>query len=217
MKPDKGITINWRAAITTAKTSVSSYALAVEGSSVTFNLMPGALIENKANTGTALDIANPVKLNLSGGVIRGYTALKPVRNIHSDTKNATIFFFTGNSPVHNTIASDYPNLKGIVFEGRDGRVYGSVTLTQSLTISKGYTLTIPSGASLNNQGVIINNGKIVNNGTLTGRPVEGNGTGGGNGGGGEDGVTGCSAGIGIAGLCALGLWLARNRVKKTRR
>jgi hypothetical protein len=217
---DSDITIEWKAEISGNIPAAGRNTLEIRGHSAKFQVMQGALIENKASDGTALDIGDSVRLYLSGGALKGYIALNPRTynsSIYSDG-NATILFFTGDYPIHDAIAGKYRDLRGIVFEYQDGRVYGTTTLAQSLTIPEGYTLTIPSGASLDNKGRIINNGKIVNNGTLTGRPVEGNpiegGGGGGNGGGNDGGVSGCNAGAGIAGLCALALWLARSRAKK---
>ena len=73
---------------------------------------------------------------------------------------------------------------GIVWNGSEGTVYGSVTLQDDLTIGAGETLTIGDGASLtvpsgktmtNNgtvtttgSGTLTNNGTIINKGTLTG-------------------------------------------------
>ena len=37
---------------------------------------------------------------------------------------------------------------GIVFDGNEGTVYGSVTLQEDLTIGEGESLTIPEGSSL---------------------------------------------------------------------
>ncbi len=78
---------------------------------------------------------------------------------------------------------------GIVFEGANGQVYGTYTLTEgfivndgeTLTVPAGTTLTIPAGVTLTNNGTInleeggelivngelINNGAIIHNGTLT--------------------------------------------------
>lgn len=53
---------------------------------------------------------------------------------------------------------------GIVFDGSDGTVYGSVALQDDLTIGAGETLTIGDGASLNTGSHEV----IVNGGTLTG-------------------------------------------------
>ncbi len=57
-----------------------------------------------------------------------------------------------------------PSGTGIVFDGRTGTVYGSVTLQENITINEGESLTIPDGASLNTGSHEV----IVNGGTLTG-------------------------------------------------
>ena len=71
---------------------------------------------------------------------------------------------------------------GIVFDGKNGTVYGVVTLQEDITIGEGESLTIPDGASLTigndatltnegtvtNSGTLTNNGTIDNSGTLTG-------------------------------------------------
>ena len=57
-----------------------------------------------------------------------------------------------------------PSGTGIVFDGRTGTVYGSVTLQENITIGEGESLTIPDGASLNTGSHEV----IVNGGTLTG-------------------------------------------------
>jgi hypothetical protein len=109
------------------------------------------------------------------------------------------------------------NPKLILFAGNDGRVYGNVTLTQTLTIPAGSTLTIPVGTSLNNQGRIINNGTIVGRERLTGNAVEGESDNPGNNnpgngdGDGEDSGGGCNAGIGFAGMVALAMGLIATR------
>lgn len=55
------------------------------------------------------------------------------------------------------------NRSGIVFDGKNGTVYGDVTLDKSLTINQGETLTIPEGSSLT-----VPDGKtLTNNGTVT--------------------------------------------------
>ena len=60
---------------------------------------------------------------------------------------------------------------GIVFDGKNGTVYGDVTLDESLTTGEDETLTIPEGSSLNCNDKLTNNGTIqVNGGTLTGEP-----------------------------------------------
>ena len=84
---------------------------------------------------------------------------------------------------------------GIVFDDKEGTVYGNVTLDESLTINQGETLTIPEGSTLtvpegkiltnngtiDNSGTLTNNGTVTNNGTLNvneGGKLEGETTGG---------------------------------------
>lgn len=63
---------------------------------------------------------------------------------------------------------------GIIFDGDEGTVYGSVTLQEDLTISEGESLdipngaslTIPSGTTLTNEGTVANSGALTNNGTI---------------------------------------------------
>ncbi len=54
---------------------------------------------------------------------------------------------------------------GIVFNGKNGTVYGSVTLQENITINEGESLTIPDGARLNTDGKL-----TVDGGTLNGTP-----------------------------------------------
>ena len=63
---------------------------------------------------------------------------------------------------------------GIIFDGDEGTVYGSVTLQEDLTIGEGESLdipngaslTIPSGTTLTNEGTVTNSGALTNNGTI---------------------------------------------------
>ena len=62
-----------------------------------------------------------------------------------------------------------PSGNGIVFNGDEGTVYGSVTLQEDLTIGEGESLTVPSGASLNTNGKLtVDGGTLTQNGTVTG-------------------------------------------------
>lgn len=85
-----------------------------------------------------------------------------------------------NSGTDIQIGGDNNSSGGIVFDGNEGTVYGSVTLQDDLEIGEGESLDIPSGASLTidsgatltnegtvtNSGALTNNGKIENSGTL---------------------------------------------------
>lgn len=53
-----------------------------------------------------------------------------------------------------------PSGTGIVFDDKEGTVYGNVTLQEDLEIGEGESLTIPNGSSLNA------NGKLTNDGTI---------------------------------------------------
>ena len=61
---------------------------------------------------------------------------------------------------------------GIVFDGNEGTVYGSVTLQENLEIGEGESLTIPEDSSLDMGGHTIT---VENGGKLEGSPI-GNGT-----------------------------------------
>ena len=88
-----------------------------------------------------------------------------------------------------------PSGTGIVFDDKEGTVYGDVTLDEPLTVGEGETLTIPEGSTLtvpegkiltnngtiDNSGTLTNNGTVTNNGTLNvneGGKLEGETTGG---------------------------------------
>lgn len=59
---------------------------------------------------------------------------------------------------------------GIVWNGKDGTVYGNVTLQENITINQGESLTIGNGASLNtgSHEVIVNGGTLNGEGKITG-------------------------------------------------
>ena len=63
-----------------------------------------------------------------------------------------------------------PSGAGIVFDGGEGTVYGSVTLQENITIDEGESLTIPDGASLNtgSHEVIVNGGALTGGDKITG-------------------------------------------------
>ena len=71
-----------------------------------------------------------------------------------------------------------PSGTGIVFDDKEGTVYGAVTLQEDLEIGEGESLTIPSGSSLNANGKLTNDGTInvESGGNLEGEPTSGSGT-----------------------------------------
>ena len=63
-----------------------------------------------------------------------------------------------------------PSGTGIVFDGKNGTVYGDVTLNESITINQDETLRVPNGSSLQSNNNLTNSGTIIveNGGALTG-------------------------------------------------
>ncbi|MDR1530623.1 MAG: S-layer homology domain-containing protein [Clostridiales bacterium] len=68
--------------------------------------------------------------------------------------DAVVFF--------SDVVDEIVKIKGIVFEGNVGCVYGSVNITQDMVIDEGYTLIIPEGSEL----IIADGVTIENNGTI---------------------------------------------------
>ena len=75
---------------------------------------------------------------------------------------------TGSVPELKPAASGSDGTGGIIWDGKNGTVYGSVTLDENLTIGEGESLTIPEGASLNTNGNTIT---VENGGKLEGTPT----------------------------------------------
>lgn len=74
------------------------------------------------------------------------------------------FTLDGNGVVFtNSVRTNVECIKGILFIGNSGTVYGDVTLEENTTIPSGKTLTIPSSSSL----IIPEEVTLTNNGTIT--------------------------------------------------
>lgn len=109
----------------------------------------------------------------SGTSNAGTSSLTVSGNAVVDTRNSQIMAQNKETVVQVGAGSDGNG--GIVFDGKNGTVYGDVTLQEDLEIGTDETLTIPDGSSLNTNGNLTNNGTIINKGTLTG-DVGGSGT-----------------------------------------
>ena len=96
----------------------------------------------------------------------------------SYTVSATNLTVSNNAIVRaNYVGSNIPNVDlqigkgnnssgGIVFDGNQGTVYGSVTLQEDLTIGEGESLTIPDGSSLtipDDKTLTVNGGELTGN------------------------------------------------------
>ena len=77
---------------------------------------------------------------------------------------------TSNSSTGVQYGTGDDSAGGIVFDGKNGTVYGDVTLQEDITIGEGESLTVPDGSSLNCNEKLTNNGTInvESGGTVTG-------------------------------------------------
>ena len=113
----------------------------------------------------------------SGTNNAGTSSLTVSGNAVVDTRNSQIMAQNKETVVQVGAGSDGNG--GIVFNGKNGTVYGDVTLQENLeigkdetlTIPEGTTLTIPQGMTLTNYGTLTSYGTVINQGTL-----DGNGT-----------------------------------------
>lgn len=98
----------------------------------------------------------------------GTSSLTVSGNAVVDTRNSKIM--TNNSETGVQVGAGSDGNGGIVFNGKNGTVYGDVTLEDDLEIASDETLTIPDDSSLNSNGKLTNNGKIIvdNGGKLEG-------------------------------------------------
>ena len=91
----------------------------------------------------------------------GTSSLTVSGNAVVDTRNSKIM--TNNSETGVQVGAGSDGNGGIVFDGKNGTVYGDVELQDDLTINEGETLTIGKDASLT-----VPDGKtLTNNGTVT--------------------------------------------------
>ena len=102
---------------------------------------------------------------------RATTSLTVTDNAIVDARNGGI----SASRTSVTLPTPTPtgnNSSGIVFDDKNGTVYGKVELQEDITIDEGKSLTIPNGSSLNGNGKLTNKGTIIveKGGNLTGDP-----------------------------------------------
>ena len=113
----------------------------------------------------------------SGTNNAGTSSLTVSGNAVVDTRNSQIMAQNKETVVQVGAGSDGNG--GIVFNGKNGTVYGDVTLQEkleigegeSLTIPEDASLTVPDGTTLTNNGTLTSHGTVINQGTL-----DGNGT-----------------------------------------
>lgn len=107
----------------------------------------------------------------SGTSNAGTSSLTVSGNAVVDTRNSQIMAQNKETVVQVGAGSDGNG--GIVFNGKNGTVYGKVELQDDLEIKSGETLIIQDGTSLNCNGKLINNGTISveSGGRLEGMPT----------------------------------------------
>ena len=129
-------------------TSSPKLSLAVDGGSLT-------TIASEGNDGIQFYVG-------AHGVTSETTSLSVTNNAIVDARNGGISA-SGVSGNPNVDIGSNDNTGGIVFDGKNGTVYGKVKLQEDLEIGEGETLTVGKDASLT-----VPNGKtLTNNGTVT--------------------------------------------------
>ena len=128
-----------------------------------------------------------ITLSVEGGSLTasGSTGIS-FDSASSNTVSATNLTVSNNAIVRaNDVGSNISNVDlqigkgnnssgGIVFDGNQGTVYGSVELQdnltidddENLTIGEDASLTIPNNITLTNEGTVTNSGTLTNNGTI---------------------------------------------------
>ena len=135
-----------------------SASLTVEGGSLTA-------------TGSGATFAG-IQLQFGSGVSGSGTPTVTVSNNAIVRANGSAGGITSNSSTGVQYGTGSNTTGGIVFDGKNGTVYGDVTLQEDLEIGTDETLTIPEGASLDTNGKTIT---VESGGKLEGEPT-GSGT-----------------------------------------
>ena len=102
----------------------------------------------------------------------GTSSLTVSGNAVVDTRNSQIMAQNKETVVQVGAGSDGNG--GIVFNGKNGTVYGKVELQEdleigtdeTLTIPEDASLTVPEGTTLTNNGTLTSHGTVINQGTL---------------------------------------------------
>ena len=134
----------------------------------------GVMVRSGENSSASLTV-NGGSLTATGtGATYSGISLQFGSNTGSGTPTVTVgnnAIVRANGGIHDTSSTDIQigadgneSNGGIVFDGKNGTVYGDVTLQEDLTINQGESLTITDGSRLNTG----NNKVIVNGGTLNG-------------------------------------------------
>ena len=159
---DASLTIE-NASVVANTTSQSYSGVVVQSSSFSQNSPALSLAVNGGSlTANGGDNGAGIQFNVVSSDANDATTSLTVKN------NAIVKAINGIKVSH--VDKPIPSGTGIVFDDKEGTVYGNVTLDESLTINQGETLTIPEGSTLNTNNKLTNNGTVTieNGGTLNG-------------------------------------------------
>lgn len=145
--------------VQSGSSETSSASLTVNGGSLTATAQSSNVSGIRLRSGTS-DTVNS-------------TPTVTVSNNASVRANGSAGGITSNSSTGIQYETGGNTTGGIVFDGKNGTVYGTVELQddleigkgESLTIGKGASLTVPTGTTLTNNGTI----SVENGGTLNGK------------------------------------------------
>lgn len=147
-------------------TATSSYGFGVtvrsgssETSSASLTVDGGSLTATAQSSGVS-----GIRLLFGTGGTSDGTPTVTVSNNAIVRANGSAGGITSNSSTGIQYETGSDSTGGIVFDGKNGTVYGNVTLQEDLEIGEGESLTIGQDASLNTGSHEV----IVNGGTLTG-------------------------------------------------
>jgi len=157
------------------------------GGTITIN---GGIVTATSNYGAGIGGGNNGeggRVTINGGMVTAKSNQAQGIGRGNGNHSAGTFAMNGNAIVFASSVGDETASRrtgGILFEGDNGRVYGtSVTLSRNTTIPEDHTLSIPNGKSLiipsditlTNDGTIIpNNGSTITiDGTLDGNEING--------------------------------------------
>ena len=166
------LNINDASVVASSSSSYSDYAgvYVQSGASATNSPNISLSVDGGSLTASASEGNDGIQFYVGSSQATGATtSLTVSENAIVDTRNGGI----SASRILVTLPTPTPtgnNSSGIVFDDKNGTVYGNVTLDESLTINQGETLTVPDGSSLNCNNNLTNNGTILveSGGTLEG-------------------------------------------------
>lgn len=158
------LNINDASVVASSSSSYSDYAgvYVQSGASATNSPNISLSVDGGSLTASASEGNDGIQFYVGSSEATGATTSLTVSdNAIVDAKNGGISAKQILSPINTNISAPGSN-GGIVFDGKNGTVYGNVTLQEDITIGEGESLTLDDGASLNagNHNVIVDGGTL---------------------------------------------------------